>query len=587
VKSQADAAGAPKLTRVGTESVGQSREVEGSSQHRPAPATRDDESPLESKRGPRTVVVSVLIAAIAFGIAARFVRYAAGLNLWGDEAYVAVNIVERTPLQLMQPLDDRQVAPPLWLWAARWSWLAVGDLRVMRLPALISGLAALLVFTLLARRITFDDETWWAIALFAASEPMIRYSVELKPYAGDALAATLILTCAAYAFLPPFPATGERTRTAPVWLLALLLPVLLWLSYPALIVTAGIGLWASAVLISRRPHGRWTWFGCVTCLATTGTAAGMLGMWVIGPARQRVNGFMQSVWAASFPPLDHPWLWPWWLLEVHTGRMMSYPAGDTHFASSGTFVLLLCGVIALWHPRTQLTSSTRAESRRPALGLLLSLMVAAIAMAFAKLYPYGGYVRTMLYLSPVICLLVAAGIERIARWLRADHAAVWRTAMAIVLLIVPIVVSARAVHERVQQRRLADVGDELRWVNDEATRLGSPVVCYNKLDPHTGDGSKVQFELYMMTELHTPVVDAGRVPWDTLAPGATFFAIVYSESTSIRAPSDTIATWQSGIEQRATVVAHRAVMMDVDSTSKLDAFQYRMLPAVGYPEPPT
>ncbi|MHB1157284.1 MAG: hypothetical protein ACYC26_10660 [Phycisphaerales bacterium] len=552
-------------------------------------------------------ILILLIAAITLGVGARVTRYAANLNLWGDEAYVAVNIVERTPAELMQPLNNRQVAPPMWLWAARGCWKAFDSLDALRLPAFISGLATLGVFTLLARRVSRTGETAWAVTLFAASYPLIRYSAEAKPYASDSLATTIILTCAAYAFLAP-PPSGEagrgnaKTRRMPVqssddatsrsplqlppgggekswplWLLAMLLPALLWLSYPAVIVTAGVGIWAIIMLILRRrdpghrPHRR----AVVACVITAGVAAALLGLLVVLPARHQADGFMQNFWQLGFPPVEKPWRIPWWLLKVHTGKMMGYPFGDKNFGSTFTTVLFLAGAIAWWQSR-----------RRAALTLLLAVMLAALAAACAGVYPYGVHVRIMLFLSPVICLLAGAGIERIARWIREDHAMIWRVVLAMILLIIPIAVSTDVIHQGIQQNKLADVAGVLRWVDEQAAQHDAPIYCYNTLDPHTGSGPKIEFELYMMTQLRRPVQDGGRLPgdyqqWvfpgaDLPGPGAIFFAIVYDHTNESAAHDAAVDAWLDQLDARASVIARRNAMMALDSGGALHVFKYEV-----------
>src|SRR5438093_1878315 len=48
---------------------------------------------------------------IGFGITVRCVQYIANRSLWLDESLLALNIVHRTFLQLLQPLDYEQGAP--------------------------------------------------------------------------------------------------------------------------------------------------------------------------------------------------------------------------------------------------------------------------------------------------------------------------------------------------------------------------------------------------------------------------------------------------------------------------------------------
>src|SRR3972149_1152583 len=53
---------------------------------------------------------------VAIGIVARVVRYALRFPIWGDEAFVAVNFIDRGFLDLVRPLDYHQVCPLGFLW---------------------------------------------------------------------------------------------------------------------------------------------------------------------------------------------------------------------------------------------------------------------------------------------------------------------------------------------------------------------------------------------------------------------------------------------------------------------------------------
>ena len=49
-------------------------------------------------------------------------RYALAFPLWGDEAYVAINLLTRDLAGLARPLEYFQIAPPGFLWI---EWLAI------------------------------------------------------------------------------------------------------------------------------------------------------------------------------------------------------------------------------------------------------------------------------------------------------------------------------------------------------------------------------------------------------------------------------------------------------------------------------
>src|SRR5690348_15156822 len=53
---------------------------------------------------------------VALGVAVRIVRYLLCFPLFCDEAYLAVNFIDRDYLALLKPLEYAQVCPVLFLW---------------------------------------------------------------------------------------------------------------------------------------------------------------------------------------------------------------------------------------------------------------------------------------------------------------------------------------------------------------------------------------------------------------------------------------------------------------------------------------
>src|SRR5262245_17876624 len=91
----------------------------------------------------RTLVRSLRWWAAAFvfiGITARLVRYGVVFPFWGDEAFVALNVIDRDFPGLTRQLDQLQVAPIPFLWAERAVGLAFGFGEwALRLPPLVAG----------------------------------------------------------------------------------------------------------------------------------------------------------------------------------------------------------------------------------------------------------------------------------------------------------------------------------------------------------------------------------------------------------------------------------------------------------------
>src|SRR6266851_7235749 len=141
---------------------------------------------------------------LALGIAWRFLRYALQFPIWGDEAFVSVNLLDRDYLGLLKPLDYKQVAPILFLWSELTVYHLLGGSELaIRLLPFLAGLGSLFLFWRLARFTLNSAGTLLAVGILAVSYYPVRHSCELKPYAFDLF-----------------------------WSLALLVPAVHWLARP-------------------------------------------------------------------------------------------------------------------------------------------------------------------------------------------------------------------------------------------------------------------------------------------------------------------------------------------------------------------
>jgi hypothetical protein len=334
---------------------------------------------------------------LLLSVAWRLVRWSLQFPIWGDEAYLALNFLDRDYLGLTRPLRCVQVAPLLFLWGELtvYRLLGGGELALRLLPFL-AGLATLPLFWQLARLALPARGRYLAFGLFAVSYFPIRHSCEIKPYSVDLLVSLVLLIVAL---------TWQRQPRRLRWLVLLagLAPLALAASYPAVFIAAAIGL----VLLPTA----WRQGGKARILFTVYlvlTAVGFLGPYLVAGIGQfeSTGGTHNAYWAEWFPPAQ-PLALLWWLLKAHTGNMMAYPIGGPNGASTATFLVCLAGIGRLGWSR-----------RRPLLALLLVPFALTLAAAALHRYPYGGSARIVQYLAPAICLLAGTGVVAVLRQLR-------------------------------------------------------------------------------------------------------------------------------------------------------------------------
>jgi len=324
---------------------------------------------------------------VAVGIFLRLVRYALDMPVWGDEASLALNILNRGYTGLLHPLDYYQVAPIGFLWSQRaiYCHLGMSEYAMRLLPAL-AGIGALLLFAWWARLLLSPLAAASAVGILAVGNFSVRYAVELKPYGFDLLAGLLLL----------LPATLFILRQQGRWLLLLIVltPIALALSYPAVFVAGGVAV--SLLVMSRRMTAGQIGCFIAFCLVLIGSF--YVEAWRIGAGQyHQTQMAMTTYWQDAFPPFN-PLRLIWWLLGIHTGNMLEYPFGGANGGSTASFLVFVVGITGwLRHRRNAL------------IWLLLSPFALNFVAAALRRYPYGESARVAQPLAPAIILLIGAG----------------------------------------------------------------------------------------------------------------------------------------------------------------------------------
>jgi hypothetical protein len=399
---------------------------------------------------------------VALGLLVRLVRFLVVYPIWPDEAFVAANLLNRDYLGLLTPLEFGQVAPILFLWieltAARllglWEWS-------LRLFPTVCNLASLVLFRHLAARLLRGVPLLLAVGVFATASSSIRHGAEIKPYASDLLAALILLTLAVEWWRSP-------RDSRYWWALGAIVPVLLALSYPAVLVATGLSFALGKVVLRQNEQSVRRAYLFYNLMLAGSFLFLYFGVTSVQSTAMR-SLHRQNSWRDSFPPWDEPWKLPGWLVAVHTGNMLAYPIGGTNGASALTLFFALVGVLAFWR-----------RGRRTPLLLLLSPFAMGLAAASLGQYPYGGSARIMQYLVPSICLLAGLGG---ALWLVRLQSPAWgrRSVYGCVALLALLgiyyigsdLVRPYRVYEDYKSRQFA------RWFWSESNR-GADLLCVKK-----------------------------------------------------------------------------------------------------------
>ena len=401
----------------------------------------------------RRAAAAVLTAAalLASGIVLRVAQFASGRSLWKDEAFLALNVTDRTIPQLFQPLDYNQAIPPGFLVVEKLLVGALGNSDyTLRLFPLVAGVASLFVFHAVARRCCSGAlGVGVSLALFALSEPLCNYASEVKQYSTDVLIA-LLLTLAAIRAHDDGLTTVRRVAT-----LGLLGAAAVWFSYPSVFVLAGIG--ASLLLSPLRAGDGAATRRALACGALW--AASFAAFYWLCLRKVSAGSSLHESWMGRgafmpFPPrsgADASWY------QETFFRVFEYPGGFPPYLTG------LAGLLALLGGFTLFT-----ERRGRFFLLALPVAFTLLASALHK-YPFQG--RLLLFLAPALLLLVGAGVERMFR--RETDRVTGATAAAagatvVFLLFFPLLISAAKSLARPR------AFEEIKPVMDYAARRRQP-----------------------------------------------------------------------------------------------------------------
>lgn len=354
----------------------------------PARAPIPLHSPGWAGAADRSRLAQLTLGFVVLGILLRVVRYLLDFPLWCDETMLAANFLDRDYMDLFRPLDYRQVAPVLFLVIELATVKLLGFTELtLRLFPFVCGVLSVPLFRHVAGRVLGGVPLLLAVAVFAVSGWPLRYVAEVKPYASDLFVALMVLALGVEWWRRP-------DRVGWLWLLAAWGPIAVGLSFPALLVTAGVGLGlAPTVWRTRKPSA---WLAYVTYgLGVVATFVLLLGFYKTAP---QDHAYFHRNWAPAFPPLDSLPRLVAWFLAMNTGFMFAYPEGGERGLSSLTFLCFVLAAIVLWK-----------QKRRTVLALCLLPFAVALVAAAMHRYPYGMSARTTQYAAPVICLLTGLG----------------------------------------------------------------------------------------------------------------------------------------------------------------------------------
>ena len=332
---------------------------------------------------------------VGWGAIARLVQYIGNRSLWGDEANLALNIIDRSYGELSGVLDHNQAAPLGFLWLEKLAVQIGGNNEyALRLLPFVASLISLIVFYRLVRQYCSPVAAPIAIALFAGGRYTLYFANELKPYSSDvaiALVSFWLLVKVRRKIL-----TKRQIIAFACWG-----SMAIWLSYPAIFVLGGLAGWNLATASPK------LWRKLIV------NRLGIYAAWLLSfglfyyltIANTLSNEDLSSSWESRYPDSWRDILWVFDAL----GRFFYHPMGFSGISDGIGIFAFIVGCF-VWYRRD-----------RTIWLAFIAPIIATLVAAYLHQYPFRD--RLILFLAPLAMAIVAEGIaEMLARLKRVNWA---------------------------------------------------------------------------------------------------------------------------------------------------------------------
>ena len=135
-------------------------------------------------------LTTIIRGTLIFGILLSVVQYVINRSLWLDEAYLSLNILDRSYVELLKPLEHKQVAPILFLYIEKTILQVLSSYPdyALRLFPLLSYILSLMIFYKVISIVLKNEYSrLLALSLLIFNPLFIYYSSEIKQYSTDVL----------------------------------------------------------------------------------------------------------------------------------------------------------------------------------------------------------------------------------------------------------------------------------------------------------------------------------------------------------------------------------------------------------------
>jgi len=330
--------------------------------------------------------LSILL--IVLGSVIRLYHFILNRSLWLDEAVLSNNIINRSYLDLLQQLDNKQIAPIGFIFIQKIlvNILGVNEYAFRLLPT-ITGILSIIIFYYLLRKIGGEKLAFVGLLFFIFGKYLIYHSTEAKQYYLDVFVYI-------FAFYYLYFKVPNFNSPISVLTKGLIGAFIIWLSHCSILILTSIGIALVIEILYYRKYKYIVGYLVLCSIWLTSFGINYFVFLSNHPSKSaQVSAFIN---AGYLPAIGDSKINVLWLLDqlIHS---ISYPIGIT---SSLLLSVLFC--TGIWYI---------FRSKQYRLFSLAIPLIIHIILSFLYFYPFGG--RFTLYLSAFYILYIGLGLKLI------------------------------------------------------------------------------------------------------------------------------------------------------------------------------
>lgn len=336
---------------------------------------------LMKEQNKKIIFYSVIGFLMFAGVFLRVLFYSYARPFWNDESALALNILNRSFLGLFSPLEYYQTAPPLFAClcklVCKFCFLFANKAEysqelILRFVPLLCSIGSLPLFYLLSKKLLKSKTAVvFSMILFSFNYPLVYYAQEFKQYSCDIFLFLGVLLLYFYIDI-------KKIRIVPLILLSVILALLPWISYTALIAEFVVFL---------------LWFTEDKKRSIMLFLLPAISLLFLLPIIHNLdsNSYLQGFWADGFVAKD--------LSNLKILLKNNYIFYFIDFSNKLLLGLLpIAGMIAFG-----------SEYKKRETYIVLLPLVLGVLLAYLNIYPI--YLRTSLYLFPIFILLISKPLD--------------------------------------------------------------------------------------------------------------------------------------------------------------------------------